>query len=480
MKKLSFVLLPFILLGFMPGCSCSRKDYNNNDNNDKHEYPNMNEEVFEVDIPTKDVAIKEIKLLNVPTQDVEIGYLSYMGIKMSIDYVDDTKATIPFTEKLLNEDHYKLLKTPGKKSIDFIFQGNHISFDVNLIEAKNPIYHKVSYLDHSGNVLKESHHAYLSNAVYNGPRVESFYEGDHYYSFSGKWDHQLDYVFCDFKTKAIYNKLDVRNHGFKYMNQYDVYTESGTQTVNSVAFVDEYNPDGYNVNNYALFYLGELENVEVLSGETFYHQQGHFDKILGAVDADDIVLDNITDTIVNKGYRVGEKEKSLACGFYNYLAWIEDPLWLKINPARSHYDMPNGIASSIRSDFLINSYQRKDGRYVSFSSIIKDDVLTEIKNDLEATDIQLYTSESYPTGYYRVSYVIDVDLSLQTLLYGMANESNHTMLLNPQSSQLIPGYIGGSLRPVLSYSPTGTFKEQKMNPIRYDVNDLLSFFGTEA
>ena len=473
MKKLSFVLLPLLLLGFLP--SCSGKSSGNNS-----KYPNFDEDVYEADIPSKDVAIKEIKLINLPTGDVEIGYLSYMGIKMNVEYVDGTKATIPFTEKLLSEEHYGLLKTPGKKSIDFIFQGNHLSFDVNLVEAKNPMYHKVSYLDRYGNVLKESYHSYLSNAVYNGPRVESFYEGDHYYSFSGKWDHQLDYVFCDFETHAIYNQLDVRNHGFKYMSQYDVYTESGTQTVNSVAFVDDYNPDGYNINNYALFYLGELENVEILSGETFYHQEGHFDKILGAVNPDDIVLDNITDTIVNKGYRVGEKEKSVACGFYQYLAWIEDPLWLKINPARSHYDMPNGIASSIKDFFLIKSYQRKDGRYVSFSSIIKDEVLSDIKNDVEEKDIQLYTSESYPTGYYRVSYVIDIDLSLQTLLYGMADDYNYTMLLNPQSSQLIPGYIGGSLRPVLSYSPTGTFKEQKMNPISYDVNDLLSFFGTEA
>lgn len=60
----------------------------------------------------------------------------------------------------------------------------------------------------------------------------------------------------------------------------------------------------------------------------------------------------------------------------------------------------------------------------------------------------------------------------------MADDDSYSMLLNPQSSELIPGYIGGSLRPVLSYSPTGTFKEQKMNPINYDVDDLLSFFGT--
>lgn len=469
MKKISFVLLPLLLLNFLPSCSNS---------GESRSFSSFDETVYEAEIPTKEVAIKEIKLLNVPTNDVEIGYLSYMGIKMSIDYVDGTNETIPFTERLLNEDHYKLLTTPGKKSIDFIFQGNHIHFDINLVEPKTPKYHKVSYLDHYGNVLKESYHRYLSNAVYNGPRVDSFYEGDYYYSFSGKWDHQLNYVFCDFKTSAIYDKLDVRNHGFKYSGKYNVYTEEGSKTVDSIAFVSDDNPDGYNINNYALFYLGELENVEVLTGETFYHEEGHFDKVMGAVNQDDIVLDNITDTIANKGYRVGEKEKSTACAFYQYLAWIEDPLWLKINPARGHYDMPNGIASEVKDFFPVKSYQRKDGRYVSFNSIIKDEVFAQIKGDIEEKNFQLYTSADYPTGYYRVSYVMDVDLSIQTLLYGMANDSKYTMLLNPQSSELIPGYIGGSLRPVLSYSPTGTFKEQKMNPINYDVDDLLSFFGT--
>lgn len=465
MKKIKFVLLPLLLLNVLPACS-------------EHSYtrPIVDNSVYDVDIPTRDVAIKEIKLLNVPTGNVEIGYISYMGMELSIDYVDDVNVKIPFTERLLTEENYQLLKTPGKKCIDFVFQGNHISFDVSLVEPEVPVYHKVSYYDHYNNLISESYHRYLSSAVYNGPKVESYYEGDYYYEFNNKWDHDMNYVYCDFVANAIYDQLNVRNHGFKYTEQYSVYNDDGSSsTVDAVAFVCDDNPDGYLINNYALFYLGELENVEILTGETIYHKEGNFDKALGTVDVDGLNIENITNNIVNNGYRVGDKDKSSSHAFYQYLAWIEDPLWFKINPSKSYYGMPNGVAYDVKDFFITKSYQRNDGRYVSFSSIIKDAVIDTIKDDFKEQNIQIYTS--YPTGYYRVSYVIDVDLSIQTLLYGMADDYTYSMLLNPQGTELIPGYVGGSIRPVLSYSPTGTFKETKMTPIRFDVEDLLSFFG---
>ena len=471
-KKIAFVILPLLLLNVLPSCSKTKE----------RKRPIVDNEVYDVDIPTRDVAIKEIKLLNVPTGNVEIGYLSYMGIEMSIEYVDGEKVNIPFSEKLLTEEHFDIIRTPGKKSIDFIFQGNHINFDVTLVEPEVPIYHKVSYYDHYNNLLSESYHRYLSKAVYNGPRVESYMEDDKYYEFNDKWDHDMDYVYCDFSTHAVYDQLDVRNYGFKYEEKYNVYDESQGKsvTIDSTAFVSYENPDGYLINNYVLYYLGELENVEILTGETFYHQQGDFDKVMGDVSTDDISLEKITNTIINKGYRVGEKEKTKGFPFYEYLAWIEDPLWLRVYPDKSYYGKPNGIAYDVKDFFPVKSYTRKDGRGVSFNSIIKDQTLNQIKDDLDEKNFQLYTSDKYPSGYYRVSYVVDVDLSLQTLLYGMADDYNYEMLLNPQGSELIPGYIPGSARAVLSYSPTGTFKEQKSNPICYDVDGLLSLFGMPA
>lgn len=471
MKKITLALLSFLLLGSLSACS----------NND-HPRPIIDNEVYDVPIPTRDVAIKEIKMLNVPTSDVEIGYISYMGIEVSIDYVDGVNATIPFTERLLTKDSYDSLVTPGKKTIDFLFQGNHVYFDVNLVEAEVPVYHKVSYYDHYNNLLAESYHHYLSSAVYNGPKVQSFYQGDYYYEFSGKWDHDMNYVYCDFEAHAIYDQLNVRNRGLKYTEAYDVYYEDeGTyRTVDAVPLVSEYNPDGYLINNYALFYLGELENVEILSGETFYHKQGDFDVILGDANLDSIVWDDIVSGVVNNGFRVGDKYKSSAHPFFEYLAWIEDPLWLKINPSKSYYGMPKGIAYKINDDFPSKTYTRKDGRNVSFSSIINDDVMGQIKDNIKATNYQLYTSADYPTGYYKVSYVVDIDLSLQTMFIGMADESTYELLLNPQNSELIPGYVPSSLRAVLTYSENGSFKEQKSSPISFDVNDLLSYFGMPA
>ena len=467
MKKIELIVLPLLLVSILPSCS----------GGEKRSRPIADNSVYDVEIPTRDVAIKDIKLVNVPTGDVEIGYLSYMGMELNITYIDDETATIPFTERLLTKEHYHLLSTPGKKSIDFIFQGNHISFDVSLVEPEVPVYHKVSYYDHLNNLISESYHRYLSSAVYNGPRVESYYEGDYYYQFNNKWDHDMEYVYCDFIANAMYDQLDVRDRGLKYTEKYSVYYEDEGQykDVDAVPLISDYNPDGMLLNNYALFYLGELENFEIFTGETIYHEEGDFDKALGAVDVNNINLEDMTHEIVNNGYRVGERKQSSTHSFYEYLAIIDDPLWLKIDPSSSFYGMPKGIAYDVNDDFPIKSYQRKDGRYVSFDSIIKDSVISSIKDDLHEKNIQIYTS--YPTGYYRVSYVLDIDLSLQTLFEGLIDDVNYMVYLNPQNSELIPGYVSGSLRPVLSYSPSGTFKERHGNPIRFDVEDLASYFG---
>lgn len=59
----------------------------------------------------------------------------------------------------------------------------------------------------------------------------------------------------------------------------------------------------------------------------------------------------------------------------------------------------------------------------------------------------------------------------------MADDVNYELLLNPQTSELIPGYVPGSLRPVLTYSQSNLFDEVKSNPISFDVDDSLSFLG---
>lgn len=101
----------------------------------KKDFPDIDFEDHElkpVDIPISDVPIPSVQVLIVPTQEVEIGYIAYMGIEVKMEYEDGTTASFPFTERLLTKDSYDKLKTPGKKSIDFLLQDNHVSFDITL------------------------------------------------------------------------------------------------------------------------------------------------------------------------------------------------------------------------------------------------------------------------------------------------------------------------------------------------------------
>ena len=95
MKKLSLLLLPLVLPCLLSSCG----------NQDGYVRPAINNDVFDVDIPIRDIPIQEITLVNVPTTTIEIGYLSYMGMKMKVKYADGVDIDVPFTEKLLTKEH---------------------------------------------------------------------------------------------------------------------------------------------------------------------------------------------------------------------------------------------------------------------------------------------------------------------------------------------------------------------------------------
>ena len=185
MKRINIFLLAILAIPFMSGCG----------NKTQIVKPIVNNNIFAVSIPEKETPVTNVTLLNVPKDSVEIGYLSYVGMEMQIEYEDQTVATIPFTEKLIPHEQLESLKTPGKKYIDFLFKNNHISFDINLVAPKTPMYHVVKFMERGNCPLKEVYVGYLEKAIYDGRSVEGYREGDYYYEFNNKWDQDLDYVY---------------------------------------------------------------------------------------------------------------------------------------------------------------------------------------------------------------------------------------------------------------------------------------------
>lgn len=467
MKRLNLLLLSILSLPAMTGCgSGSSKDH--------YVRPLVDDSVFDVEIPTFDTPILNIEVLNVPKYAIEVGYLSYMGIELGIKYTDESEVTIPLTERLFPLDQLETLKTPGKKYIDFLLQGNHISFDITLKEAAVPIYHEVKFTDYNNSLLYKQKFGYLEPAIYNGDEIPGYREGDYYYVFNNKWSVSTEFVYRDFTTKAQYNQEDVRNFGNKTTELIKLTAEDGVtysyRTLHRLAITRE---GDYTYNPKALFYLGEVKGFEVAHSEEIYHVEGNYDKAEGAFD--DIEELDLVDPLINMAksvYRVGDKEET---GVYND-GFIRNGYKLVIDTSLNSEGKPKGIIGEIDPAYgKIPNWQRTDRRIVSHEPILKPEIAADVKSMMKSVSMPIYTG--YPTGYYRVSYVVNLDLLLDVYF----NSSTSTMIkqYSVNTPKLVPCFDYSSCHAVLSYSESGRFDEVHNNTIEIDIDEIRSLLLPE-
>ena len=457
MKRINIFLLAILAIPFMSGCG----------NKTQIVKPIVNNNIFAVSIPEKETPVTNVTLLNVPKDSVEIGYLSYVGMEMQIEYEDQTVATIPFTEKLIPHEQLESLKTPGKKYIDFLFKNNHISFDINLVAPKTPMYHVVKFMERGNCPLKEVYVGYLEKAIYDGRSVEGYREGDYYYEFNNKWDQDLDYVYCDMVANAVYDKVDIRNYASKQTQRVNLKHESGTTYAYNVFPMIGYLNDGGG--GKALFYMGEVKNVEIANGATVNHKENSYDRVSVSFENKDKI--DFQDSIINmvkKVYCLGDKTETARYPLTKLIDGQELALDLTIDQSGK----PKDLGTVLSSSYGNLNWKRSDGRIISHDSVmreeIKADVLSGIKDEYHEP-LYIGTKE----GYYRISYLANIDLLLE-IDFTINSMSGADMILN---ARVYPCFIYGSMRPTLSYSESGEFNENYQSTLNFDVDDLRGIFN---
>ena len=456
MKRFNICLLALLVVPFMSGCNNKKQPVK----------PIINNAIFAVPIPEKETPVTNVTMLNVPKDSVEVGYLSYIGMEMKIEYEDQTVTTIPFTEKVLPRDQLDNLKTPGKKFIDFLFKGNHISFDINLVNAKTPMYHKVSFREHGNCPLKEVYVGYLETAEYNGRTVENYREGDYYYEFNNKWDQVLDYVFSDMVVNAVYDKVDIRNYGNKHTQRVTLNHESGfAYAYDCMAMIGRINSGA---TGKILYYMGEVKNVEIVNGETTFHKSIYYDRISASFDnKKDIDFTNNIIEMVERVYCLGDRTETAKYPL-SYLGHAQN---LALDLTLDESGNPKSFGGVLSSNYGNLNWKRNDGRIISHDSVmrdeVRDDVLSGIKDEYHEP---LYVGSQ--EGYYRISYLANFDLLLE-VDYSVNSMSGEDKI---EKATLYPCFIYGSMRPTLSYSETGEFNENYQSTINFDVDDLRSFY----
>ena len=455
MKRLnSLALLALMAIPVLTGCG-----------NKGHKYvrPIVNNAVYDVAIPNRESPVTAVNVLNVPKTTIEVGYMSYMGIQLEIHYADDAEITIPFTEKLFPLDQLKTLKTPGKKYIDFLFKGQHINFDLDLVKAEVPVYHKVTFRDHNNMVLQEKLFSYLEPAVYSGRTIESFLDGDYYYEFADEWDHDTSYVFCDFTTNAVYNTTDVRNYGRKYTTRMTLNHESGTYAYNVAPIIAK-------KDNSYLYYIGEVRDVELAHSEAIYHKKSNFD----GIDADfsnkeAIDFNEPMSQLVKDVYHLSDRENTARYPTINITNGHNLALDMTVENGKAK-GLGDGRFKQMGYTGNFN-YMRGDGRVISYESILNEEIKADALSMMQDHVSESIYANSKKTGYYRISYVATIDLVLE-VTYNVTSSSYEV-----NEAKLYPCFCYDRIKAVLSYSPSGDFNETHQQAIDFDIDDLRAVFA---
>ena len=103
---------------------------------------------------------------------------------------------------------------------------------------------------------------------------------------------------------------------------------------------------------------------------------------------------------------------------------------------------------------------------------MKADVLSLINPE---ANYPLYIGVN-PEDYYRISYVATTDLILQV---DIEDRSSTDGTYSIQNTKLIPCFVysPNAIKPLLSYSPSGSFNESYHQSINFDIDDLRSYFN---
>ncbi len=404
-----------------------------------------------IELNNNNNAIQSIELEDVPKDKIEISYFSNAGIKLKINYVDGSNATVPVDEGFFL-DYYEEFLTPGKKYFDLVYKNNHIPLKFELVEPIVPALLQVYFYDRNNTFLYRTIASYMGGCEYEGARVEDYIENGKYYKFVG-WSKDINMVYRSINVTPVYEECDLYNSSELYYDHFTAY-----EPVANCHYTDT-------KGEHALLYSGRvnkltLNELNVLERTSSKQTEFEFDK----PDKKAVfpLLQEFGDTI----------SKNLFVNNYRHIYNVSDGDLILINNSEllnfnvaltTDYELESGSLTTPSYMYNIfsqagytvsDNIKRKDGKYMSNKPLLNP-ADTEIF-DKYFNDTAVTLTEDYPLGYYRLDFTCDIDVYLD-LVYERDLSVVPREAYNLKSAKIILAYVDGTEGYHLRYSSDGDF-----------------------
>lgn len=357
--------------------------------------------------------VSSLQIIDVPTEEIEIGYFSNANIKLEATYIDGTKAYKTITEEFFGESDLEKLKTPGKKHFEFVYKNNHMSLDITLKKPENPARFRVEFKDKDGNVLESSMINYLDEAKYSGPTTKlGYYSKGKYYRFDGKWDKNLKHIYQNISTMPLFTECELETF-------FDEYQERTTYFGLNYDTIQTLNKSTYDE---SLIYIGRMYNVSLLDlGEIYRddyknialeYQRESFTRL----EFVEKISENLKISIMHDNYYHDSFDNNYPRCYLVNSSLLNFNLSLNTDLEDDELGLYQISSCFLRAPsdqgFSGLSFERYDGIQTSFKSIF---------NHLEKEPYDLYNqngsnilklTEDYPLGYYKYVLAADLDIYL--------------------------------------------------------------------
>ena len=465
MKKLLYLFITLCLAFLVTGCS-----------NKKVTYRFFN--VYDTNYFDSSKTISDITLKGVPSKPIAVGYFSYSGIYLQIDYIDGTKEKVDVTERFFPEEVINDFKIPGKKNYDLVYKDKHMSLKFELVEASQPIQYQVNFYDKDGKIIYTTYCSYLDSVTC--PReneIKNYTDGKNIYIFKGQWSENLDHVYYNLDVTPVYEKYAYTNASDNYYTSQNLYKRadiSEGSTCHQLIGIGR-------INNVLLASLETIQVTEQKNQTLTFDKKKNYGNSAALVEA---MAENIKNNVIKQNYIHDNSPYSMDIKLVNsgklnfnanlnsaMDAYIEDGLTDSIN-------IPSCITTSFANYTGFSGYTREDGYAVSSKNVLDttnaEFFVTEyIGSGENASKVIKPITPDYKLGYYRVDFVCDLDVFID-FTYHVESTGGYGRNYIIDDAKIGFTYSKGGSQFVLRYSEDGNFESYGMPITITDYKTLLT------
>ena len=464
MKKLLYLFITLCLAVLVTGCS-----------NKKVTYRFFN--VYDTNYFDSSKTISDITLKGVPSKPIEVGYFSYAGIYLQIDYIDGTKEKVNVTERFFPEEVINDFKIPGKKNYDLVYKDKHMSLKFELVEASQPIQYQVNFCDKDGKIIYTTYCSYLDSVTCpKENEIKNYTDGKFIYVFNGKWSERLDHVYYNLNLTPVYDKCVYMNASDDYYLAKEFYKRADIiegSTCHQLVCVGR-------INNLLLASLDSKEVTEA-KNQTLVFDKKKYASPSSLVEA---MTGNIKDVIKN---------------YYIHDNWSTASLDIKlVNSSKLNFNtnlnstvdayvdegvtdtisIPSFLTTSFSNYAGFSGYTREDGYVVTNKNVLDTSnpefFLTEYmgKGD-KASKVEMPITPDYKLGFYKVDFLCNLDVFID-LTYHVESTGGYGRNYVIDDAKIGFSYVPGESQFKLRYSETGVFEDYGMSLTVSDYHLLLT------